>query len=511
MKFNRTKNATRNIFFGVFQRIYQILIPFFLRTAMIYSLGVNYLGLDSLFTSILSVLNLAELGVGSAMVYSMYKPIIENDKNTICALMKLYQKYYRIIGLIILVSGLLLCPFLSYLIKDNLPSDVNLYILFLLNLLSTVFSYWLFAYKNCLLSAHQRSDISSKIIMIVNTIRYFLQFVLLLMFKNYYLYLIITLLSQILINVYTSLVVKKMYPEYLPKGNLSIDENKVINQRIKDLFTAKIGAVIVDSVDTIVISTFLGLITLGMYQNYFYLITSISSIIAVIITSCMAGIGNSILVESKNKNFHDFKTFTLIITWVTTVSACCFLTMFQSFIEIWIGKNYLLEYPIVVCLVTYFFIKQINMLLNVYKDAAGMWNKDKYRPLVTAIANLTLNLILVNYVGLYGVILSTIISMLFIGIPWILKNLFDEIFELNKFVEYFVFLVKLTIIALVCCGLCYSVSNLIDFTGFMKLIINLVVSIIVSNCSLYILLRTSKEFKRVLDICYNILRKSEFK
>ena len=133
MKFNRTKNASRNIAAGLAQRLYQILVPFLMRTAMIYLLGVEYLGLDGLFTSILSVLNLAELGVGSAMVYSMYKPVAEDDTVTICALMRLYKIYYRIIGLVVLAGGLIICPFVPKLISGSVPAGINVYVLFLLN------------------------------------------------------------------------------------------------------------------------------------------------------------------------------------------------------------------------------------------------------------------------------------------------------------------------------------------------------------------------------------------
>lgn len=144
---NRTQNATRNIVFGVILKIYQILLPFIMRTAMIYLMGVEYLGLNSLFTSILQVLNLAELGVGSAMVYSMYKPIAENDKSTICALLKLYKKYYFFIGLIIACVGVLLTPLIPKLISGDIPGQLNVYILYLLNLAATVMTYWLFAIK----------------------------------------------------------------------------------------------------------------------------------------------------------------------------------------------------------------------------------------------------------------------------------------------------------------------------------------------------------------------------
>ena len=183
---SRTKNATRNLMFGVLSKAQQIFIPFLMRTIMIYFLGIQYLGLNSLFTSVLSVLNLAELGVGSAMVFSMYKPIAENDKTTICALMRLYRIYYRIIGAVILVAGLCLLPFIPKLIKGPVPPDMNVYILYLLNLLTTVFTYWLFAYKNSILTAHQRRDIRSKISLTTMMIRYGLQIVaIIILIKGY--------------------------------------------------------------------------------------------------------------------------------------------------------------------------------------------------------------------------------------------------------------------------------------------------------------------------------------
>ena len=275
MRIERTKNATRNIVFGLIQRIYITFVPFLMRTAMIYIMGVQYLGLSSLFSSILQVLNLAELGVGNAMVYSMYKPIAEDNGSKICALMKLYKIYYRIIGAIIAGIGLVLTPFVPLLVKGDLPSELNIYILYLLNLGATVLSYWLFAYKNCLLTAHQRSDISTKISMFTTTIMYVAQFLVLITLHNYYIYIMVMLLVQALNNVITAVVVTKMYPEYEATGGIDKTEQQIINQRIKDLFTAKLGGVIVNSADTIVISAFLGLTLLAIYQNYFYIVTSI--------------------------------------------------------------------------------------------------------------------------------------------------------------------------------------------------------------------------------------------
>lgn len=426
MKIERTKNAARNIVFGSILKIYQIAVPFIMRTAMLYLLGVQYLGLNSLFASILQVLNLAELGVGSAMVYSMYKPIVNDDTKTICALMKLYRLYYRIIGLVIAIIGLALLPFIPKLITGKIPLDINIYVLYLLNLGTTVLSYWLFAYKNCLLDAHQRIDMNSKISIFMTTIQYLLQLLVLIFLKNYYIFLIVALFAQAMTNIVTSIIVSKMYPQYKPKGKLHRREVMIINNRIKDLFTARFGAVIVNSTDTLVISAFLGLTMLAIYQNYFYILSSIISFVAIIFSSCTAGIGNSIIVETMKKNFNDLKKFTFIISWIAGFCTCCLLCLYQPFMKIWVGEKYELNFSVVICFCIYYFVYEINQLLNMYKDAAGIWHEDRFRPLITALSNLVMNLIMVQFIGIYGVMLSTVLSTLFVGMPWLLHNFFTE-------------------------------------------------------------------------------------
>lgn len=274
MKIDKTRNASRNITFGILLKVYQIFLPFLMRTIMMYTIGVQYLGLNSLFSSILQVLNLAELGVGSAMVFSMYKPIAEDDENTICALLKLYRLYYRFIGIFILIFGILIIPFLPKLISGNIPSDMNLYILYILNLGATVLTYWLFAYRNSVLQAYQRTDVISKITISTETLKYFLQFIVLLIYKNYYFFLIILLISQVINNIIVAIISKRMFPNLVPKGNLDRNMVKSINNKIRDLFTSKLGYTIVSSADTIVISAFLGLTVLAKYQNYYYILNS---------------------------------------------------------------------------------------------------------------------------------------------------------------------------------------------------------------------------------------------
>lgn len=506
MIIERTKNASRNIVFGIILKAYQLIVPFLMRTAMIYLMGVQYLGLNSLFTSVLQVLNLAELGVGSAMVYSMYQPIAKDDTVKICALMKLYRTYYRIIGLVIAVIGCIILPFIPNLISGEVPADVNVYILYALNLGATVLSYWLFAYKNSVLQAHQRNDVVSKVTLITNTIQYIFQILVLWIFRNYYLFVIVLLVSQALTNIITAIIADKLYPKYKPEGDVKKEDVKKINNRIRDLFTSKIGAIVYESADTIVISAFLGLSLLAVYQNYFYILTALSGFISVIFAACTAGIGNSIVVETKEKNYNDFAKFTFIICWIAGFCSVCLLCLYQPFMELWVGKDLMLSFSLVCCFVVYFFLKQINSLFNLYKDASGMWHEDRFRPLIAALTNLVLNLVLVQFIGLYGILISTVLAILCVGLPWLTHNLFTIIFE-KKYIKSYLKKIMVYVLSVIfSCCVTYLIVSFINVGLILTLIIRLVVCIIIPNAIFFVLFRKTDEFKQSVLLVDNMTK-----
>lgn len=500
MKFNRTKNAARNIFYGCILRIYQLIVPFLMRTIIIYYLGIQYLGLDSLFTSVLQVLNLAELGVGSAMVYSMYKPMIDDDRRKLRSLMRLYRTYYWIIGTVILVAGLILTPFIPHLIHGTIPSDMNVYVLYLLNLLATVLSYWLFAYKSSILNAYQRNDIISKVSLLTNTIRYIFQIWMIIGLKSYYGYLIVALGSQILTNVVTAFVTSKMYPDLNVGDPLDKEEVKVINRRIRDLMTAKLGGVVLAPSDTLIISYFLGLTVLAQYQNYFYIVTAVAATIGVVFASVTAGIGHSLIVESKKKNVQDLTKFTFIICWVSGVGSACMLTMYQPFIELWVGKENLLDYGVVICLAIYFFVTELNQLLNTYKDAGGVWRMDRFRPLVVSIINIILNILIVQAWGVYGALLSTVLSMIVVGMPWLLYNLFTTVFEREYFKRYFYKLIYYVSITIVGCFITVYLCSFIKTNLIMTLVMNAITSLFVMDFLYIVAYHKHVEFVEVVRL-----------
>lgn len=506
MKIERAKNAKRNIVFGILLKAYQIIVPFLMRTAMIYFMGMQYLGLNSLFTSILHVLNLAELGVGNAMVFSMYKPIVENDSVTICALMKLYKMYYRVIGGIIAIAGVALTPFIPKLISGEVPQELNVYILYLLNLSVTVLSYWLFAYKNSILQAYQRTDLTSKVTLVTNTVQYVIQFLILVFFRNYYLYIMIMLLTQIVTNVSTAVVATKMYPDYKPEGNLSKDEVKQINRRIKDLFTAKLGSVIVGSVDTIVISAFLGLTVLAVYQNYYFIMNSISGFIMVIFNAVTAGIGNSFVTESDGKNYGDLKKFTFIICWLLCTCVCCLAAMYQPFMEIWVGKEYLLPYSLVILFCVYFYVCELTMVWATVKDAAGLWHADRFRPLTSSLTNLVLNLVFVKFCGLYGILLSTILSYLFIAVPWLLHNIFKLLYKRSA-KKYLMKLIKYILVCILALVMTVVLVGNSGTTAWCRLISGAVIALVISTVLQFVFYRKDDEFILSRQLILHMLKK----
>ena len=481
MKLDRTKNATRNIVFDGALEMMNMLFPFAIRSVMLHYLGTEYLGLNGLFKSLLMFLNLAELGVGSAMVFSMYKPIAEDDTFTICALLRLYRTLYRIIGLAIAAVGLLLMPVLRNLIKGDLPAGMNLYILYLMNLGNTVMTYWLFAYKSSLLQAHQRRDVISKVSLAVRLTEYVLKILILVYTRNYYLYLSVQLLCQLAVNLLTAVCATKMYPRYVPEGKLPKEKTLDIFRRVRDLFTSKLSATVFDAADTLVISAFMGLTALALYQNYYFIITALRMMLIVVLNACMAGVGNKLVMESKEANYRDLEKISLLFLWVLGVSSSMLLCMYQPFIRVWMGEDNMLAVGLVFCFVVYYYSMGANKLINMFKDAAGIWRVDRWRPLTAALVNLGLNLATVQWLGLYGVLLSSVFSIVFIQIPWLFRNLFREVFPRQRMGKYILLFCSVTTVSLISCGVSWFVCGLFTLDVWSTLFLNAVVSFLVPN------------------------------
>lgn len=267
---NRTENASRNIVWGILNKAITLGVPFITRTVMIYTMGMRYVGLGSLFMSILQVLSFAELGIGSALVFSMYKPIAEKDDAKVCALLNFYKKTYRVIGTVILVLGLLIMPFLKYFIASDLPEGINLQVLFSIYLLNNILGYFLFAYKQSLFTASQRTDMISKIGMGLQLVSGIAQILILILSQNYYLYVSVIPIITCLNNLCVGILTDRYYPQYRCKGTIKKEELRSIEKKVGGMVFQKIGGIVLSSVDTIVISAFLGLTAFyyGLYLSW---------------------------------------------------------------------------------------------------------------------------------------------------------------------------------------------------------------------------------------------------
>lgn len=499
MSTSRSRHAAQNMAAGIVYKICSVSFPFIIRTLMINKLGAEYLGLSNLFSSILQVLSLAELGFGSAVVFSMYKPIAENDNELLCALYGFYRKVYRIIGCVVLVIGLFIMPLLPYMIKGTYPSNINLYILYIIYLGNTVISYWMFAYKESLLTVHQNSDISYKISTVVTLGMYVLQIISLIFVQNYYVYIIFLPLSTIITNIMRSKIVDKMYPEIVCRGELSKEEKGGLYKRIVGLLLFKISGICRNSFDSIVLSAFLGLVILTKYQNYFCILTAVVSVLAIVQDSITAGIGNSIAAESIEKNYRDFNVLYLIFNWIAGWCTVCLICLYQPFIELWVGKEFLFPFYMVILFGVYFYTQQIGNVSALYRQASGLWWEDKVRPIVEAISNLVLNVLSVKYLGAMGVLLSTIITIVFLNLPWASHVLFKHYFKMSAG-KYWLKMIIGSFPVIIATIVTYTMCQLAGEYGVSSLLCRGIICCIIPNIVFGVIYFKNSDFKRAVDI-----------
>lgn len=512
MRLNNAQNAKRNIGWGFVNRVINILFPFFTRTLIIYELGINYIGLGSLFSSLLSTLSLAELGFDIGIVTIMYKAVAENDKDKLCALLNFIKKAYFIVGIIILALGCICLFFIPTLIKDisAIPNEINIHILFIIYLLNTVTTYFFGGYKNCILEAYQRQDIVSNINSIMKILLFVLQVAVLLITKNFYYFSLIMVLCGIITNVVTYLYVTKSYPDIVPKGEIDNLEIKRLKKILSGTFLSKIGTVLGNSFDNIVISTFLGIILLGYYSNYSYIITSIQAFIAVIYVSLQAGFGNSVALDTVEKNYQNMEKYTFGYSWILGWSTLCLMYLTSPFIEIWIGEKGVLPGSIVFLSVLCFYVANCFAILGTYKNAIGIWWEDRYRCLICGIANLGINVLLVLILNKYGevyslagVVVSTIVTTGFIGIPWSAKVTFDLYFKkgLKKYLlDLLKYLIVTYLIMLFCYPFMIFISRKFFNSGVMIIFLRGIFLCIVPNLLYYLFYRKNPHFVFFKDL-----------
>ena len=497
----RTKYSVKNFILQFITNITSVIFLFVSQTLFIKLLGVEYNGLNGLFTNILTILNLFELGIGSSITYNLYKYTKTNDEENIKSIMSFYRKAYNYISILVLFIGVLFIPFLKYIVKD-VTIDINITFVYLLFVLTTISSY-LFSYKRSIIVANQKNYIINVIDIIYTIILNTTQILVLWFTKNYYLYLMIKILCILIENIIINIKASKMYPYLLDKNINKIDPKikESIISRVKALVIHKTSGAVTNGTDNILISAFLGITTTGLYTSYNYIISSVKKLFGNIIQATTSSIGNLLVEKNYDKNYETFKKIRFLNLWIAIFTSTCLLLITQPFVELWLGKKYLLNISVVIVLVINYFQTMMRSTYATFKDAAGIWVEDKYIPLLQLSINLISSIILLKIFGLKGVFIGTILSSLvlwFYSYPVLVyKKLFNR--SIKYYIRDFISHILIFIIIL---GISFSI-----YLYKSNILISIVISILIPNLIMYLIYRKKEEFKYYKDLIKRTIKR----
>lgn len=502
MKSERKKSSFKNMITAVSSNVLTIIVGLVAQAVFIKILGSEYLGLNGLFSNVISMLGIVELGMGSAIIYNMYKPIAEEDHEKIKSLMQFYKKSYRIITLIISIIGIMIIPFIKYIVDiESVTVGINVYLVYILFLLETICSYIL-SYKRSMLYADQKEYITNIIHMgytiLVNTMQLtFLYFT-----HDYYLYLIIKVMMRLVENIVISSYVNRRYSYLLDNNVTKLDSKteKDIFQKIKALFFHKIGTFIVSGTDNIIISKYLGLVTVGLYSNYYMIINAVQTVINHIIQATRASVGNLLVTESKTKQFDIFNKIRFVNFWISCFSSICIFVIMDSFITIWIGYKFVLPTKVLLVLVINFFIVSSRSTYGAFKEAAGIFYEDRFVPIIESLLNIVLSIIFVKKFGLMGVFMGTIASGLVLWCYSYPKYVYNKLFG-RKISDYIKETIYYFIIFILIAGFTYSLAILISFDNiYLQFISNVLIALIAPNVIMLLLFSKDENFKYFINM-----------
>lgn len=508
-KESRLLNSKRNLISGMIKQFVNIFLTFAVRTVILYTLGAEYQGLNGLFSSILQVLNLSELGFSSAVTFILYRPIAENDRNAICAIMAFLKKIYFILGLMILGIGVLILPFIPYLISGYYPSSVNIYFLFFIYLINTVISYLLFAYKSTLLVAMQREDVVSNIYTITLLLSRLIQLVLLCVFKNYYCYVVVLPLCTIGNNILLEVLSKREFPQIIPEGTIDNKTKSEFVKQVKASLVNRICDIARNSLDNIVLSSYIGLVAVAIYDNYFYIFTAVYGGMGIIVHALQASIGNSIVKESVEKNYDDCNKFTFIFMWIVGWCTICMCCLYQPFMNLWMrgDQTLLLSFSNMLLFCVYFYAISMTYTKGIYLEAKGLYHECRKWYVIETIGNLGLNLTLGYYFGITGILIATILTILFINFVSGTSVLFKMYFKKSPY-NFYLKHIKYFLITALICTVNYSICEIIPLGGVLGIFVKLMICLFLPNVLYVLTYYKTDEFQKATTIIKKLLARN---
>lgn len=463
MENSRLKNSALNFASGFLGRVLTILLNFAVRTIFIYCLNEAYLSVNGLYSNILTVLSLAELGFGSAMVYRMYAPVAVKDYQKTAALLQFYKKIYIIIGVVIFLLGLCVIPFMDYIIKDK-PDISGLTLYYILFLVNTSISYWFSSYKASVLYADQKEYIQTNVQNTMAILQSGLQTVLLLLFRKYLLYLLIQLAGNIFLNLYVAHLVDKRYPEIqtYQGASLSAEERVQIRKDTEALVLSRFGHVALNGTDNIIISAVVGVLWVGRLSNYTLICDSVTSVLCQITAAITGSLGYFFATEDKHAGYALFKKVEFLNFWLYGFSFIALVTLLDPFVQIWAGERFVLGLPISIAIAINFFVAGYMNTLWVFRSTIGLFKQGKFRPILVAILNIILSIFLGKLWGVFGVLFATFLSRAAISLwydPLILHRYGFEVSCKPFFARYFRRVLLLTAILIVMLTIRYVVLS----------------------------------------------------
>ena len=493
---SRTKNSILNMIASIGYQLLNLVLSFVSRTVFLQVLGVGYLGINGLFSDVLSMLNMAELGFGTAMTFSMYKPLADKDYDTLAGLTNFYKKVYRIIAFTIAGIGVALIPFLPYLInlENAIPNAEWYYLLFLT---SNVASYFVVA-KTTVLYADQKNHVLIKYSAYWHIAEVVSMLLILWLTKNYTLYLITQVLFVYGQNFHKSHVASKYYPYIDKKIKLPKEKTKGIFKDVGSAFLYKIANVLINATDNTLISVLISTEMVGYFSNYSIIVSRIRGIVGTVFYSLIASIGNLIAKENSERRYQVFQAMQSISQIMCSFFVSCVFLLEEDFINVWLGKEYILSDWTLVAIVVNFYLSIILSPVVSFREAAGLFRKTKFIMLLTAALNVSLSIVLGYWMGLAGILFATSISKLVTHFWYEPKILFLDFFKKSCLI-YFIDIIKGIIFTVITTLIAYVVSFWISPNDWITLILKGVLVSVVSLISVCLWYRKTEGFKIIAE------------
>ena len=514
-KKSKVKKSFFNVITGIFGQGLSYVLSFLIRTVFIKTLGELYLGLNGLFTNILSVLNLAELGLGTAIVIELYKTVAQDDQEKSKQYLQLYKRAYYVIGTLILLVGLAVTPFLHFLIKDHQSLElINYRLVFVLYLINTVFSYFFYADRQCILSADQAEYKGRIITYIFKLAEMILQCITLFVFENIYVYLIIPIVLTCISTLLKGVLIGKWYPfvKEKPQGKLSKEETTETWKNVGSVALYKISGVVINSTDNILLSSFISIIVTGLYSNYLIIVSAIKTMLEKCFSAFTASLGHLNVEEGENieRKYFIFKTISFMNFWFYGFCGVCLFVLFKPFITFWIGEKYVMNTWTEIAIVLSFLVEGLQETMGTHRAAYGLFQKGKWRPLFTVVLNIGLSILFIKLMpdeyGVVAVLLGTIFSNLLAAWWFDALLVHKHAFGVSPRKYYITYWLRMAYVAVFCAALKW-ICSLFTISPFVDFCVYGVICAVVYNGIFIALFWKTKEFDYLKQAALRLLKR----